>query len=651
MRKPRPRLFLLVAFFAFVVGALPTQAATLQCLHLPQLFEYYLRTHYQYKQLSDTIKAHTVEQYLKMLDPSKTHLLDEDIDKLRKAVSTVFTTMQTGSCTGLEESSKLILQRAKENETFVKAMLGPDYKLDESTELIIDPQKRGYPKSAKEKEELLRKMVHFQISNYLLTSVKLPEAKKQLIHRYELIVKRLNERKPEDVIANFAEAFAQGLDPHSSFLSRDNLEDFRISMELSLEGIGASLSSQDGFTVIEELIPGGGAERTKQLQPKDKILAVVQDGEKPVNVIDMDLRDVVKMIRGKKGTRVTLTILRQAEKTKTFDVSIVRDKIDIKEQAAKITYETRKVGAKEYKIGIIDLPSFYGGGGKEGSRSCSRDVKKLLVEAKEKKVDGIVLNLSRNGGGLLEEAVKISGFFLAKGSVVATKDTDAKVQVLSDDDADVTWSGPLAVLISRLSASASEILAGVLRDYKRAIIVGGDHTFGKGSVQVVSGLPMELGGMKVTTGMFFLPAGASTQHSGVVSDIQMPSPFSTEEIGESKLDYSLPPQSIAPFLSTSANPAGQGHWEPFTESAVKKAAEKSKERVAKEPKFAEIKKTLEETKKNNGTIKLSELRKKSKAEKKTEKKEDSKKPKDADLPLVKESVNILVDLMSTPAAS
>jgi carboxyl-terminal processing protease len=626
-------------------------AATLHCLHIPQLFEFYLRRHYAYKTLTDTIKQHTVEQYVKSLDASKTLLLDADVTKLNTDLMQLFNTIKTGNCGALETASKLLLQRAQENEEYVKKFLGKDYKLDESVELTLDPKKRGYAKTKEEKQDTLRKLVHFQISNFLLTDLKLPEAKKQLIHRYELITKRLSERKEEDILAGYAEAFAEALDPHSSFLSKDNLEDFQIQMQLSLEGIGASLSSQDGFTVIEDLIPGGGAERSNALRPKDKIVAVGQEGQKPLSVVDMDLRDVVKMIRGKKGTKVTLTILRQAEKTKSFAVTIVRDKIDIKDQAAKITYETRKQEGKTFNIGIIDLPSFYGGGGK-GTRSCSADVRTLLEEANKKKVDGIVLNLSRNGGGLLEEAVKVSGLFINLGGVVATKDSEAKVEVLSDEDRGVAYSGPLVLLTSRLSASASEILAGALHDYKRALIVGGDHTFGKGSVQALSGLPLDIGGVKVTTGMFFLPGGESTQHAGVPSDIQVPSVLNNEEIGENTLDYSLPPQKISGFLSKDANtPEGSAHWKEITASILKPLQQKSKERVDKDPKFTEIKKDIEDANKNKGKIKLADLRKKSETELKAEKKKGKDKMnskdkiKDLDAPVVDEGVNILVDMI------
>lgn len=636
-------------------------APGLQCRQLPQLFEAFFKIHYSMKSMNDTVKTHTIEQFIKALDPSKTVLLEEDVQKLRKDLPAIFNTMRSGDCSQLDSAAQLLVQRSQESADFVKSYLGPDYKLDDKTELVLDPDKRGYAKTQAEKQELLKKYVHFQISNYLLTDMKIADAKKQLAHRYELLTKRAREDRATNMISTYAESFALALDPHSSYMAPKTLADFQISMDASLEGIGASLSYEDGFTVVEDTIPGGGAARSKMLQPKDKIIAVKQEGQKSVSVIDMDLRDVVSMIRGPKGTKVTLTILRQGKKTESFDVSIVRDKIDIKDQLASITYETRKVGDRKIKVGVIDLPSFYGGGG-EGAHSSYEDMHRLLLEAKKEKVDSIVLNLSRNGGGLLEDAVKIVGLFIRKGGVVGTKDYEGHVEILADDDEDVVWNGPLVVLTSRLSASASEIVAGALHDYHRAVIVGGDHTFGKGTVQKLARLPMDLGGMKVTIGMFFLPGGKSTQHLGVSSDVRVPSLLNSEDIGEVKMDYSLAPQSITHFVSADANvalptsgtvlaadPELAMHWNPVDDSLVKKLSEKSAERVNKDPKFAEVRKEIEEIARNKGVTRLAELRKKAEAENKAEKKSKKNrkdKAKDLENPYIQEGVNIGADMVT-----
>jgi carboxyl-terminal processing protease len=474
----------------------------------------------------------------------------------------------------------------------------------------------------------------------------------QLIHRYELVTRRTKELKPADAITFFAEAFALALDPHSSYMSKENFDDFQIQLSLSLEGIGASLSSQDGFAVIEDLIPGGGAEKSGQLRLKDKIVGVAQEGEPAVTVIDMELKDVVKMIRGKRGTKVTLTVLRQADTTRTFDVTIVRDKIDIKDQAANITYETREHRGRSLKFGIIDLPSFYGGNEKD-ARTSYRDVAELLEQAKKEKVDGVMLNVSRNGGGLLEDAVRISGLFLRKGAIVATKDTTGKVAVLSDPDDNTQYSGPLVVLTSRLSASASEILAGTLKDYRRAVIVGGDHTFGKGSVQALSVLPRDLGTMRVTTSMFFLPGGASTQQKGVAADVVLPSVYSNDDVGEKTLDYSLLPQAVPPFVSQDVNAAEAAtRFDALTGDVLKQLAQRSAERVSKDPKFNDILREMKDSARNKGVIRLAEARKKAQDEEKKNgnTKDDTRaeriqRVKDLDAPYVQESLNILADLI------
>lgn len=608
------------------------------------------------KKLTPTLKDHAVEQFIKELDPSKNTLLKSDVATLKPKLLAMFDSMAGGDCEQLKTAYDLLAERAKENETYAKEFLGKQYKLDESVELILDPRKRDYTANLDERKALLRKLIHFQMSNYLLSDMKQPEAIKQLTHQYELVTKRIKEKTEEGRLETFSEAFAQALDPHSSFMSRDSMEDFQIQMELSLEGIGAVLRSQNGFTVIESLIKGGGAEKSKLLKPKDKIISVAQGEGKPVSVIDMDLRDVVKLIRGKKGTQVKLTILRQDEETKSFDVSITRDKVNIEEQAAKIKYVDQKIGDKKIQVGVIDLPSFYGSG-KKGSRSSSADVKKLLEEAKQKKVAGIVLNLSSNGGGLLEEAVAISGLFINRGAVVATKSTDSTEEILNDEENGVVYAGPMVVLISRASASASEILAGALRDYHRAVIVGSDHTFGKGTVQAVANLPLNIGGMKVTTGMFFLPGGATTQHQGVPSDVGLPPTFNDSDVGEKTLDYSITPQTIKAFLSKNANgtdPADK--WTPISEEVAKSLAEKSKARVAKNAKFGELKKKVEDAKKNEGLIRLAELRKMAAAEKKDSKKKTKgkkaapgvadEKDEDAESPLVDEAAAILTDLIA-----
>ncbi|MFO0724143.1 MAG: S41 family peptidase [Myxococcota bacterium] len=638
-------LLRLTPAIALLGVASPSSADQLTCGGLPGIIRAFERRHYAVKDLTDELRQRTVDQFLRMIDSSRTMLLAADVERLKKELPATFDQLKDGGCTPLNAAAKILLQRSEEDEKLAKDFLGDKYQLDESVELMIEPDKRGYAKTPEERTALIQKLIHFQISNYLAAGQSLDAAKKLLVHRYELSAKRLKERlAPEDLPGLYAEAFAEALDPHSSFMSQDVLEDFQISMKLSLEGIGAALIADDGLIVIETLVPGGQAEKSGMLRTKDKIIAVAQDGEKPVSTIDMDLREVVRMIRGKKGTKVTLTVLRDGKEAQTFDVTIVRDKIDVKEQAAKIRYETRKIGKKSVKLGIIDLPSFYGSSD-NGGRSSFADMKQLVGEAVKEKVDGLVLDLTKNGGGLLDDAVKISGLFLKEGGIVATKDGSGQREVLADEDDDVLYSGPLVVLTSPASASASEILAGALKDYRRALIVGGEHTFGKGTVQTLEPLPHNLGALKVTTGMFFLPGGRSTQQMGVKADVRVPSLLDGVDVGEKTLDYSLAPGSTEPFVDARANAdGGAEHWKPITDVLVQGLTQKSKERIAHEPKFTEIQKEVEQGR-SRGLVKLADLRKKSSAKKPEKNDKEDERIKGLEAAFVSEGLNVLLDLI------
>ncbi len=659
--------FLILLLFVFLPVS-SSVAENVKCSRMPLLMKSFLANHYAIKDLNAEINNQVVDQMIKRLDPSKTLLYDSDVQNLRPVLRRAFSSMQSGDCALLKPVYDLLVTRARENEKIIRRILGSNYRIDEDAELYIDVKKRPYVKTAAEKYDLLKKVVQFQIENDLLSGVTLAEAKKQQVHRYELQTARVLERRPEKLIEYAAEAFAQALDPHTNYLSPDNLEDLKIHMQLSLEGIGALLSSDNGFTVIEELIPGGSAEKSGLLKPKDKIIAVAQKRAKPVNVIDMDLRDVVKMIRGKKGTQVTLMILRQSERTYRFDITLTRDKVYIKDQEAKVDYQTRMVNGKKYSFAVIDLPSFYGD--EKENKSSYEDVRALLMEARQRGVDGVVLDLSRNGGGLIGEAVQIAGLFLGRGPVVATKDNNEKLTVFVNGAATsemklrknkiITfpaedrplYTGPLVVLTSRLSASASEIVAGALQDYRRAIIVGSDRTFGKGSVQTLAPLPRDLGGMKVTTGLYFLPGGKSTQKTGVPVDVRLPGFFVLEDVGEAELEYPLPAQAIQPFIKASSNSALL--WTTVDHPMVAKLSIKSQARIAKDPKFKEIIQKNKEAAEKKGLIRLVDLREERKKEGGSNKKETpaelKQKVRDQYAPYVNESINILSDMMTAKAA-
>jgi len=601
---------------------------SLTCDRVPELLRAYLQKHIDFHYLNDELRGRAIDSYIKRIDPSKTLLLRGESDELRTKLAGIFHDVRNGECGSLEAIQQDVLARYKKMEIFVREFVSDDgYELDTDVTLVIDPDKRSHPATEEERQNLVKKLVHFQMSNYLSSDMELDEAKGKLIHRYELMTRRASELEQHDVYGAFLDAFASSLDPHSNYLSAETLEDFQIGMGLSLEGIGVALSSRDGYSVVEKIIPGGAASQADAVQPNDKIIAVAQEDGEFVDIIDMDLRDVVRLIRGKRGTKVHLNVLRQGDTTERFQVTIVRDKIDLEEQAAKLRFEQVPLGDETFKLAILELPSFYGGRNPT-DRQSSRDVRNLLERVKEEKADGLLLDLSRNGGGLLENSVEIAGFFIDEGGVVAVKDTLAKVQVLKDPDDGILYDGPMVLLTSRVSASASEIVAGAMKDYRRAVLVGDDHTFGKGTVQSMVPLPSGLGALKVTTALFFRPGGESTQHAGVEAHIVLPSIFSTGDFGEKHQPYSLPQQRIDPFLAVASyehTPAeangkrGEAPpWSPVTDELVVELARRSGERISGSEEFAEIAHKLEEVEKRKGVIRLSEMIEEQKEQKEDE---------------------------------
>jgi len=615
-KSVRPLVCLLLTLPALLWAGTSAALAgsTLSCSRVPELTRTYLHKHISFHYVNDELRQRVVDSYVRRVDPSRSLFLASEIEALKLRLRGTIQDVREGDCTTLEQIHTDLIARYERMEAFVKALLAdPDYQLDRDAVLIIDPEKRSWPQTDEQRSQLVTKLVHFQISNYLSSDMDMPEAKEKLAHRYELMSKRLSEKTSEDLYAGYLDSFATALDPHSNYLSHDVLEDFQISMELSLDGIGVALSSRDGYSVVEKVIPGGAADGLDVLEPKDKIIAVAQDGEEPVDIIDMDLRDVVRLIRGKRGTKVHLTILRQAETTERFRVSIVRDKISLEEQAAKLRFEDVVIEGEKKKIAILELPSFYGGRN-PGERQSSNDVEKLLEKARKAKADGLILDLSRNGGGLLENSVEITGFFIKKGGVVAVKDTFSKVQVLKDRDANILWDLPMVVLTSRVSASASEIVAGALKDYRRAVIVGDGHTFGKGTVQSMVPLPEGLGALKVTTALFFRPGGKSTQHEGVHSDVVVPSIFGTDDFGEMHQTYSLPSQSIDAFVDDDDVPSLDSSqdgapWVAVTPEILAELSRRSAARVAEDQELIDVQERIAKAEERNGVVHLEELMK------------------------------------------
>ena len=606
-----------VALLALVptapAGAQFFSTPELSCDHTYELMKSLLKRHISYRQLDRELKERAIDVYLERLDPSKSLFLSDEVKQLRSRLMGAFFGMQNDECEILDEIQVEVTKRyARMGEEVRSFVSSESYALDPNVVLILDPSKRGHPQDEEGRRDLVERLVHFQISNYLESDMELAKAKEKLIHRYELMTRRSKELEPRDTYGNFLNAFAGALDPHSNYYPPEAVEDFEIQMSLSLEGIGVALSSRDGYSVVERIIPGGATDKASALEPGDKIIAVAQDGEDPIDIIDMSLRDVVAMIRGERGTRVHLTVLRKTDATERFDVAIVRDQVTIEDAAATLEFEEVEIDGEKKKLAILDLPTFYGDPDSR-KRQSGRDVRDLLRKVREAKADGLLLDLSRNGGGKLESSVEIAGLFIREGGIVAVKNVFSDVQVLEDPDEDIVYDGPIVVLTSRITASASEIVAGALKDYRRAVIVGDDHTFGKGTVQSFVHQPGRLGAIKVTTALFFRPGGTSTQHAGVAADIVLPSLLSTDDFGERYEPYSLEGQSIPPFLGpevvrmSTEKSTEKKAWTPVTDGVVAELARRSATRVEQNEEFAEIREQLAELADEDEVLRLADL--------------------------------------------
>ena len=606
----------LAAAFALVLlstsspaGAISFGTPELTCRRSFDLVNSLLKRHISFRELNPELRERAIDAYNERIDPSKTLFLSDEVKDLRHKLQGVFFGMQNGECEILDQLHDDLVKRYERMENEVREFVSSkDYALDPEVRLILDPDKRGHPQDDEARQNLVRRLVHFQMSNYLSGDMELDKAKEKLIHRYELMTRRVRELEPRDTYGSFLNAFASALDPHSTYYPPEAVEDFEIQMSLSLDGIGVALSSRDGYSVVERIIPGGATDKAHALEPGDKIIAVAQEGEEPVDIIDMSLRDVVSIIRGKRGTKVRLTVLRKSDTTERLEVEIVRDKVTIADAAATLDFEEVEVDGKKLKLAVLDLPTFYGDPD-PSKRQSSRDVRNLLRQVREAKADGLLLDLSRNGGGKLESSVDIAGLFIRDGGVVAVKNVFSEVQVLEDQDEDIVYDGPLVILTSRLTASASEIVAGAMKDYGRAIIVGDDHTFGKGTVQSFIHQPGRLGAIKVTTALFFRPGGTSTQHEGVASDIVLPSIFATDDLGERYTKYSLKSQVIQPFLDRPPeNTSDPRHaWKPIDPDLVEELRRRSAARVQKDEEFVRIREQLAKQAERDDVIQLAEL--------------------------------------------
>ncbi|WP_165664099.1 carboxy terminal-processing peptidase [Metapseudomonas otitidis] len=562
--------------FVFSISALPLHASTTsasdswdslqpdreQVIASLNVVELLKRHHYNKPPLNDERSVKIYEGYLKMLDPAKMYFTAGDIAEFNAWKTQFDDFLKKGDLQPGFTIYKRHLDRLKERLDFAIAMLGKgvdtiDFTVDETLE--TDREKATWAKDRAALDDLWRKRVKDEVLRLKLANKEPKAIQELLIKRYKNQRSRLGQTRGEDIFQAYINAFAQTYDPHTQYLSPDNAENFDINMSLSLEGIGAVLQSDSEHVKVVRLVPAGPAEKSKQIAPADKIVGVAQGNGEMVDVIGWRLDEVVKLIRGPKGSVVRLEVVpaSNAPNDQTSKiVSITREAVKLEEQAAKKSVIKLEHDGQSFKLGVIEVPAFYLDfkafrAGNPEYKSTTRDVKKLLGELQKEKVDGVVIDLRNNGGGSLQEATELTGLFIDQGPTVLVRNSDGRVDVLADENSGVFYKGPMAVLVNRLSASASEIFAGAMQDYHRALIIGG-QTFGKGTVQTIQ--PLNHGELKLTLAKFYRVSGQSTQHQGVIPDIEYPSVVDTKEIGESALPEAMPWDSIRPAIKPEVDP-------------------------------------------------------------------------------------------------
>jgi carboxyl-terminal processing protease len=504
-------------------------------------------THFRNLGISDELSGDVFDAYLKYLDGQRIYLSQQDIDLLARAKARLGSALKTGQLQPGFEIYNLVQQRIIERLQFALDMIDNgldelDFNTDER--ILVDRSKADWEPDQEALDALWVKRIKNAVLAQRLNGTEDDTIKDNLRRRYEGQLKRAYQARSEDAFQAYMNAFAGMWDPHTSYFSPRTSENFNINMSLSLEGIGAVLQSDNEYTKVVRLVPGGPAAKQGQLQTADRIISVAQEGEKPVNVIGWRLDEVVDLIRGPRNSTVTLEVIpaNAADESITRTIAISRDEVKLEEQSASKDIIELDRSGETYRVGVITIPTFYADfqamqAGDPNYKSTTRDVRRLLDELKQQGVDGVVMDLRNNGGGALHEANDLVGLFIDKGPTVQIRNANNDVQILNDEDPLVAYDGPLVVLVNRMSASASEIFAGAIQDYGRGLVVG-SQTFGKGTVQAVR--PLNHGQLKITQSKFYRVSGGSTQHKGVIPDIEIPSRVDTSRIGEDALDHALP---------------------------------------------------------------------------------------------------------------
>ncbi|MCH8941978.1 MAG: carboxy terminal-processing peptidase [Bacteroidetes bacterium] len=568
------------------------------------------RYHYKKIILDDSLSVIIFNRYIKSLDYNKMIFYRSDINNFSKQKYLMDDYIKKGQLEPAYNIFKIFYNRLSDRIKYVNLLLdkGFDFNIDEY--YTVKRDSADWPNNIKESNELWRKRVKYDALNLLLAGKKWEATKKILKKRYNNYKKVFYQFNTEDVFQNYMNAFASSIDPHTNYLSPIASQNFNIDMSRSLEGIGARLMTEDEYTKVADIIVGGPAYKSKQLHRNDKIIGVAQGKYgKMVDIIGWRITEVVQLIRGKKGTIVRLQIIPASndDTIESKEIELVRDKIHLNDISAKENVLDITNKKLSYKIGILSIPAFYKDfeaaiRGDLNYKSTTRDVRTLLKKLKKEKVNGVIVDLRNNGGGSLQEAISLTGLFIKKGPVVQVKNSNGSIDVSRDLDPRIIYSGPLAVLINRFSASASEIFSGAIQDYGRGIVIG-ETTYGKGTVQNMIDLNklmpnsnIKLGQVKLTIAKFYRITGESTQNLGVTPDIQFPTAFDPQKIGESAEFAALPWDKID---SVEYQPFG--NIKPY----LKTLRDNHLERIKNDYEFQNLIANINEYKRNRINLKIS----------------------------------------------
>lgn len=618
--KTRPRFILALALGVALITAAPARAlrpvpqsiaATPEGQVTQLTVQLLERTQFAHRQLDDAMAAQFLDRYLDSLDSSHELFFQSDVADFHRFLPQLAEkTRIEGDTTPARVIYERYLQRIEDRAAFVaKALKEDKFDFTGHDHYCYDREKAPRPLNAAEAHELWRQRLRADVLQEKLAGKKPGDYAQTLTRRYARQVQMMKKLSPGTVVETYLNALAHVYDPHSDYMGPEQLANFNIAMNLSLAGIGATLLGDEGACKIRELVPGGPAAKSGKLKVGDRIVAVSQGpGKEAVDVVDMPLPQAVDLIRGPKGTDVTLTLIPAGATEDTRKtVTIRRDVIHLDEQKAKAQIvDFPAGGGGTTRLGVIDLPAFYASDHGRGE-SATADVAKLIRKLESEKVQGIILDLRRNGGGSLEEAISLTGLFIPDGPVVQTRDLEGHISIGRDDDGEMLYAGPLIVLTSRLSASASEIVAGALQDYGRAIIVGDSSTFGKGTVQTM--LPLgaimqrsgvvpaaDPGALKITISKFYRPGGSSTQLRGVRPDIVLPSFTDTPEISEAGMEN--------PMAWDEVPPVGYAYFD-LVDPYISKLTDESHARIASEQDFKWWREDLALVEKNRATKSVS----------------------------------------------